>query len=190
MRLDAKMREDAEAIKSLGNDIARMGLEAQKPSRVGPAAVAEPPHKTASGRDRWWRILSKLRGDLFGTFHGGTLVANAIERIGKAYPRSRIAWLTQESEVAKFAVEASECERTRRPHTTFSSGQRKKAKKCIERSRRWPSADTLQIARAQTMAQALMVEGMKQTDTVAATVQAIGVLERAGPEGSAENCSE
>jgi hypothetical protein len=42
------------------------------------------------------------------------------------------------------------------------------------------------IGRAQTMAQSLMAEGMKQTETVAATVQAIGVLERVGPQGSAE----
>jgi hypothetical protein len=42
------------------------------------------------------------------------------------------------------------------------------------------------IGRAQTMAQSLMAEGIKQTETVAATVQAIGVLERVGPEGSAE----
>jgi len=31
---------------------------------------------------------------------------------------------------------------------------------------------------------------MKQTDTVAATVQAIGVLERAGPKAVRKNCSE
>jgi len=42
------------------------------------------------------------------------------------------------------------------------------------------------IGRAQTMAQSLMAEGMKQADTVAATVQAIGVLERVGPQGAAE----
>ena len=36
------------------------------------------------------------------------------------------------------------------------------------------------------MAQTLMAEGVKQADTVAATVQAIGVLERVGPQGSAE----
>jgi len=98
MRLDAKMREDAEAIKSLGNDIARMGLEAQKAKvELDRLQSAEPPHKTASGKIAGGEFLSELRGDLFGTFTAATLVANAIERIGKAYPRSRIAWLTPES---------------------------------------------------------------------------------------------
>ena len=67
MRLDAKMREDADAMKSLGNDIAKMGLEAQKAKiELDRLQAAEPAHKTASGKvDPGF--LSDLNSNLFGT---------------------------------------------------------------------------------------------------------------------------
>jgi hypothetical protein len=187
MRLDAKMREDAEAIKSLGNDIARMGLEAQKAKvELDRLQSAEPPHKTASGKIAGGEFLSELRGDLFGTFTAATLVANAIERIGEGISEVAHRVVDAGIEVAKFAVEASEMRENATTAYDVLLGSAEEGEKMYRAIEAVAVGGHLAIARAQTMAQALMVEGMKQTDTVAATVQAIGVLERAGPEGSAE----
>ena len=186
MRLDAKMREDADAMKSLGNDIAKMGLEAQKAKiELDRLQAAEPAHKTASGKvDPGF--LSDLNSNLFGTITAANLAATAIIDIAHGVEGFVRGVADAGIEVAKFAIEASEMRENATTAFEVLTGSADAGAALYKQIEAVAVGGHIAIGRAQTMAQTLMAEGVKQADTVAATVQAIGALERVGPQGSAE----
>ena len=184
LRLDAKLAGDANAVKALGIGLQGTALEASKAKiELDKLTAAEP--KSTHGKLEAG-FLNELEHHMFGTITAATLAAHAIEKVAEGVVELTRSIVEAGFEVARFAMEASEMRENATTAFEVLTGSAEEGEALYKQIEAVAVGGHMAIGRAQTMAQSLMAEGMKQTETVAATVQAIGVLERVGPQGSAE----
>jgi len=186
VRLDAKMKEDAEAFKAAGAQLGKLGLDAQKAKLELERLEAAEPARSRGRAHLEGGFLGELKQDMFGTITAATLTAHAIEKVAEGVVELTRSIVEAGFEVARFAMEASEMRENATTAFEVLTGSAEEGEALYKQIEAVAVGGHMAIGRAQTMAQSLMAEGMKQTETVAATVQAIGVLERVGPQGSAE----
>ena len=186
VRLDSKMRGEADAFKAAGAELSKLGLDAQKAKLELDRLEAAEPARSRGKAHLEGGFLGELKQDMFGTITAATLAAHAIEKVAEGVVELTRSIVEAGIEVARFALEASEMRENATTAYEFLTGSADAGEALYKQIEDVAVGGHMAIGRAQTMAQSLMAEGVKQADTVAATVQAIGVLERAGPAGSAE----
>jgi hypothetical protein len=190
VRLDSKMRGEADAFKAAGAELSKLGLDAQKAKLELDRLEAAEPARSRGKAHLEGGFLGELKQDMFGTITAATLTAHAIETLVEGvieFTRSVVEAVAEAGlEVAKFAIEASEMRENATGAYEAMTGSADAGEALYKQIEAVAVGGHMAIGRAQTMAQSLMAEGVKQADTVAATVQAIGVLERVGPQGAAE----
>jgi len=184
LRLEAKMAGDANAVKALGIGLQGTALEASRAKiELDKLTAAEPANINGRiGGD----FLEGLSGKLFSTITLANLAATAITAIGHAAVTAARDVMSFAESIAKFAIDASGMRKHAEESYEIFLDSAEAGQALYKQIEAVAVGGHMAIGRAQTMAQSLMAEGITQTETVAATVQAIGVLERVGPEGSAE----
>ena len=185
VRLDAKMKGESDAFKAAGTDLSKLGLEAQKAKLELDRLEASEPARSRGRAHLEGGFLGELKQDMFGTITAATLAAHAIETVAEGVVELTRSIVAAGLEVARFAIEASEMRENATTAFEVLTGSADAGAALYRQIEAVAVGGHMAIGRAQTMAQSLMAEGMRQTETVAATVQAISSLERVGPEGAA-----